>query len=138
MRERLSQLAGRPWARSVVVGGSVYLFEIAVIVAAQQAGASAVWAVTISYVLGTLLAFGLQKFVTFGDMRRQRRIVAGQLLATGALVAWNLGFTVLLTRLLQDSLPAVIIRTLAILITTSWNFYLYRTSIFKTSDKLVY
>ncbi len=134
----INQLLNRPLVRYLIVGGSVYVFEIAVIVIAQAQGASAVAAVTISYCLGTLLAFLFQKFVTFGDKRVHHRVVIPQLLATCALVAWNLAFTLLLTRLLDHILPTVVTRTIAIAVTTLWNFYLYRTRIFKSTDNPVY
>jgi putative flippase GtrA len=108
----------------LVVGGSVYVFEMAVIFLAQGLGATPVWAVTLSYALGTLLAFLLQKFVTFGDKRVHHRILIPQLLATCALVAWNLLFTVLLTKLFENMLPTVVTRTAAIAITTLWNFFI--------------
>jgi len=138
MKPGREQWAGRRFIRYVVIGGSVYIFEMLVILVAQRCGASALWAVTLSYLMGALAAFGLQKFVTFGDRRRQHRVVLAQLLATGALVLCNLLFTVILTKLLANHLPAVVIRTMAIAMTTAWNFYLYKTSIFKASDKLVY
>jgi putative flippase GtrA len=107
------------------------VFELAVIVIAQKLGASAVLAVAISFCLGTLVSFFLQKLVTFGDKRMHRRILVPQIIATAVLILWNLGFSVLLTRLLEQHLPAVITRSLALGITTIWNFYLYKTHIFK-------
>jgi putative flippase GtrA len=124
-------LMHRPGMRYVAIGGSVYVFELAVIVIAQKLGASAVLAVAISFCLGTLVSFFLQKFVTFGDKRMHNHILIPQMIATAALILWNLGFLVLLTRLLEQHLPAVITRSLALGITTIWNFYLYKTHIFK-------
>lgn len=117
----------------------MYVFELAVIVVAQWLGASAVWAVAISFCLGTLVSFLLQKLVTFGDKRMHHRVLIPQVIATALLILWNLGFSVLLTKLLQNIMPAVATRTLALLITTFWNFYLYKTRIFKQADEpLVY
>ncbi|HSX05966.1 MAG TPA: GtrA family protein [Candidatus Saccharimonadales bacterium] len=134
---QLTQLLKRPGYRYLIIGGSVYLFELAVIVVAQRLGASAVWAVAISFCLGTLVSFFLQKLVTFGDKRMHHRILIPQMVATALLIVWNLTFSVLLTKLLQQHLPAVITRTLALGITTVWNFYLYKTHIFKQSEALV-
>lgn len=121
--------------RYLLVGGSVYIFELAVILVAQKLGATPVWAVVSSYCLGTLVSFFLQKLVTFGDRRMYRRILAPQMIATGLLVLLNLGFSVLLAKLLETVLPTVIIRTLTLAITTIWNFYLYKTRIFKNIDR---
>ena len=128
--KRLKVLLRRPGYRYLLVGGSVYLFELAVIVVAQRLGASPVWAVALSFCLGTLVSFFLQKLVTFGDARMHHRILIPQMIATALLIVWNLGFSVLLTKLLQPQLPAVVTRTLALGITTIWNFYLYKTRIF--------
>lgn len=134
---RLHQLLKRPGFRYLFIGGVVYLFELAVIVLAQAYGASAVWAVAISFCAGTTVSFFLQKLITFGDKRMHHRVVIPQLIATALLVVWNLGFSVLLTKLLQHYLPAVVTRTLALAITTIWNFYLYKTRIFRNAQEEV-
>jgi len=135
--QKIKKLLERPGYRYLLIGGSVYLFELAVIVVAQALGATAVWAVAISFSLGTLVSFFLQKLVTFSDKRMHHRILVPQLIATTLLVLWNLGFSVLLTKLLQHHLPAVATRTLALGITTIWNFYLYKTRIFKNDSQIV-
>lgn len=130
-RKRGYEMSSKTTRRYVIVGGSVYLFEVAVIAAGQSMGLSAVTAIAVSFWLGLVLSFGLQKLVTFGDKRLHRRIVLPQLLAFMLLVLFNFGFTFLMSKLLSGMLPAVIIRTLALGVTTCWNFYLYKTRIFK-------
>ncbi|MBP9853220.1 MAG: hypothetical protein QG629_440 [Patescibacteria group bacterium] len=120
----------RQAGRYISVGLIVFGFEILVIWLGQKAGLSPVLAVAIAFVSGTLLSFLLQKFFTFGDKRTRHVVVGLQLLATGLLVLFNFGFTVLATALLQDIFPAILIRSMALAITTVWNFYLYRTHIF--------
>lgn len=132
---KLKGLLERPGYRYLLIGGSVYVFELLVIVIAQAMGASATWAVAISFCLGTLVSFFLQKLITFGDKRMHHRILVPQMIATALLIVWNLAFSVLLTKALQDHLPAVATRTIALLITTIWNFYLYKTRIFKNSTE---
>jgi putative flippase GtrA len=132
---KIKELLKRPGYRYLIIGGSVYVFELAVIVVAQRLGASAPWAVAISFCLGTLVSFFLQKLVTFGDKRMHHRILIPQMVATALLIVWNLSFSVLLTKLLQHHLPAVVTRTLALGVTTIWNFYLYKTRIFKNSSE---
>lgn len=136
--KNIHELLKRPGIRYLLIGGSVYVFELAVIVVAQIAGAGPVFAVALSFILGTMVSFVLQKFVTFGDKRTHHKIVATQLLATCLLVVFNFGFTLLVTNLLSPPLPAVITRTLALGTTTIWNFYLYKTRIFKKSDTVVF
>jgi putative flippase GtrA len=123
--------------RYLFIGVSVYAFELLVIIAAQHLGAAPTLAVGLSFGLGTAVSFGLQKIVTFGDKRLHHKILIPQIVATGLLLAFNFGFTVLLAKLLSPPLPATVVRTLALGTTTIWNFYLYRTHIFK-NDSLGY
>jgi len=130
-------LLDRPFGRYLIIGGSVYLFELIVIFMAQHAGSSAVVAVGLSFWLGLIVSFLLTKFVTFRDKRTHHKVLIPQILAVSLLVVFNFGFTLLVTKLLSDELPAVICRTIALGITTIWNFYLYRTRIFKTDDQVI-
>jgi len=136
--QKLIKLAKSNFGKYLIVGGSVYLLELAVIVLAQNAGATAVEAVSISFVIGLIVSFILQKFVTFGDKRVHHKVLLPQFIAVTLLVIFNFGFTVLMTKIFTHLLPAVVIRTLAIGMTTIWNFYLYRTRIFKTDENPVY
>lgn len=138
MKQRLITLLDRPIVRYLVVGGSVYVLELGVIFTAQELGASAVWAVALAFWIGLVISFGLQKIVTFRDRRSQRGIVLRQFIAVTALVLWNFGFTIAVTKLLEGHIDAAIARTLALLITTIWNFTLYKTSIFRQPENPIY
>lgn len=120
--------------RYLVVGVSVYVLELVIIVVAQWLGATSLEAVGLAFWVGLVISFGLQKFVTFGDTRTHHKIIIAQFLAVTALVLFNFGFTLLVTKLLSHWLPAVICRTGALAITTLWNFYLYKTRIFARSE----
>jgi putative flippase GtrA len=124
--------------RYLIIGVSVYVFELIVILAAQSLGASSTVAVGVSFWLGLLVSFGLQKFFTFSDKRLQRHILFSQIVAFSLLVVFNFCFTLVVTALLSPPLPAVATRTLALGITTIWNFYLYKTHIFKQSIEPLY
>ena len=127
-----------PVKRYLIIGISVYVFELLVIAAVQALNASSVLAIGISFWAGLVVSFILQKFVTFGDKRIKHKIIIAQIGAFSLLVIFNFGFTILLAKILQGTMPAVIIRTIALGITTLWNFYLYKTKIFKGSEELVY
>jgi putative flippase GtrA len=129
-RPKISELRQRPGVRYVVVGSCTYAFELVVLVLAQRAGASAILAVAISFWLGLLVSFTLQKLVAFGDTRTHHRVILPQIASFSLLVLFNFGFTILVTKLFQHDLPTVVIRTLALGVTTIWNFYLYKTRIF--------
>ena len=133
--ERLHALIQKPGIRYLFIGGIVYVFELSVIVLAQAYGATPVWAVAISFVAGTIVSFFMQKLITFSDKRMHHKILIPQLIATALLIVWNLGFSVLVTKLLQHHLPAVVTRTIALGITTIWNFYIYKTRIFKNAEE---
>lgn len=124
--------------RYLVIGVSVYIFELIVILIAQQLGASAVEAVAWSFILGLTVSFLLQKIITFGDKRMHHKILIPQIIAFCLLVAFNFSFTVLFTKALSSHVSAVICRTVALGITTIWNFYLYKTKIFKSNQEPVY
>lgn len=138
MKQKLLNSLSPAMQRYLVVGVSVYALELIVIVIAQQLGASSVVAVGVAFWVGLVISFTLQKFVTFGDKRTHHKVVIPQLLATTALVLFNFGFTLVVTKLLADVVPAVISRTLALGVTTIWNFYLYKTRIFKSEEQPVY
>ncbi|HUC88285.1 MAG TPA: GtrA family protein [Candidatus Binatia bacterium] len=116
--------------RYLVIGITVYLFELLVIVVAEHRGASAVLAVGISFWLGLIVSFILQKVVTFKDKRMHHKVLIPQLAAFTGLVLFNFCFTLGVTKLLSPGLPAVVSRTIALGITTCWNLYLYKTHIF--------
>lgn len=133
----MSRLSFKPRTsvqRYLVIGVSVYIFELLIIVSVQSLGASSVAAVALAFWLGLAASFGLQKVVTFGDKRAHYKVLLPQLAAFSLLVMFNFGFTILLTKLLSDTFSAVICRTLALGITTIWNFYLYKTHIFIWRD----
>lgn len=127
-----------PMRRYLIIGVSVYLFELLVIAVAQWLGANNVVAVGLSFWLGLIVSFMLQKLVTFQDKRTHHRVLIPQLVAFSLLVLFNFGFTLLVTQLFIGILPAAATRTVALGITTIWNFYLYKTKIFKTNDSPVY
>jgi putative flippase GtrA len=138
MLDRVRKLLHRRGVRYLLVGGSVYVLEVAVILLAQHMGASDVMAVAVGFCVGLVVSFVLQKFVAFEDKRTHRRILLPQILAVTGLVLFNFGFTLLVTKLLSPHIPAIASRTVALAITVTWNFYLYKTRIFKSEDDLIY
>lgn len=138
MTTKIKELLKRPGYRYLIIGGSVYVLELIIIVAAQSLGASSVLAVGLSFWIGLIISFLLQKLVTFEDKRMHHKIIIKQVLAFCLLVLFNFSFTILVTKLLSDVWPAVVTRTIALGITTIWNFYLYKTRIFKSQESPVY
>lgn len=134
MEARIRNFLGRPIGRYLIIGGSVFLIEIIIIIVAQSFGASPTLAVSISFWLGLIISFVLTKLITFDDKRVHHRVLLPQIIAFSLLVLFNFGFTLLVTSWLQDVVSPVVTRTIALGVTTIWNFYLYRTRIFKTIE----
>lgn len=129
MKRRIQAFLASATGRYLIVGGSVYVLELLVIIGARRAGASSVVAVALSFWTGLIVSFGLQKVFTFNDRRTHHKVLTTQIIAVSLLVLWNFGFTILVTKLLTAVNPTIT-RTIALLITTIWNFYLYKTRIF--------
>lgn len=136
--KQLVKLLRRPLYRYLLVGGSVYLLELLIIYMTQRLGASSVVAVGLAFWIGLVVSFVLQKFVTFGDKRVHHKILLPQVVAVTLLVLFNFGFTLTVAAALSSTIPAALSRTLALGVTTIWNFYLYKTRIFKRSEELIY
>lgn len=117
--------------RYAVIGGLGYIFEmlvLAVAVSLLSAGDHA--AVTASYWLGLVFSFVLQKLLAFRNRDRRSVVIGAQATSYVALVLLNYGFTLLFTTLTASVLGVFISRTLALLMTTGWNYFLYRKIIF--------
>jgi putative flippase GtrA len=135
--QHFHNLWSRRGTRYLLVGVVVYIFELAVIFWAQALGMSAVAAVALSFWLGLVLSFALQKLVTFQDKRLHYRLLSLQVAIFALLVLWNFGFTLAVTWALSGTMPAFISRSLALALTTIWNFYLYKTRIFSLKPGII-
>ncbi len=113
------------------------MIELVVIIVLQELGIGSLIAVGISFWVGLVISFIMQKLITFRDKRAQRRVLIPQVIAFTLLVLFNFGFTLLVTKLLAPPLPAVLTRTIALGVTTIWNFYLYKSRIFNMRDELI-
>ena len=88
-------------------------------------GLGDIQAVAISYWLGLVVAFLLQKVFTFRNKHFSAKHLLRQGVGYGALVLWNYGFTLIFVATLRHKLSIFIVRTLAILCITLWNYRLY-------------
>lgn len=112
--------------RYVVVGLLAYLLEAAcLLVLGRQPGFSPTAAVAVSFWVGLITSFWLQKRLTYLNHDLSAKSLGRQGLAYGLLVIWNYGFSLLLVRWLGGRFGALPVRTAAIAIITSWNFLLY-------------
>lgn len=126
-------LASRP-TRYVLVGGLGYLFEMAVLyVASTLLRTSDPLAVTTSFWLGLVFSFLLQKVVAFGSREARADVLGAQTGLYAVLVLVNYAFTLGFTSLAAPSIGVFLSRTIALGITTGWNYFAYRNVIFNTT-----
>lgn len=113
--------------RYVIVGGSAYMLEMAVLyLLRNQLGLSSVVSVGISFWVGFVVAFTLQKMITFKNYDRKLQTVGKQLAGYVLLVGWNYLFTLMVTTILAKHLSVFVIRSTVIAITTFWNYLFYK------------
>lgn len=132
MRSYAHYFKEKPIVRYVVVGGTSYIIELACIYTLIALGISSVGAIAISFWIGLIVSFLLQKLVAFGDKRRSARAIASQSLAYGLLVLLNYVFTLGVVYIGTALVGVYIARTIALIITTGWNYLVYSKIIFRT------
>lgn len=131
MKNFIVTLTENSKVRYLFIGGTGFLVELGVIYVATSAGAPGTLAVALSFIVGLGYSFLLQKVITFRDKRFHHKIVLKQAIAYAVLVAFNFSFTVFSVWLLESYFPVAVIRAVALAITVIWNYYAYRTWIFK-------
>jgi len=130
----LRKLAQHQIIRYLFVGGFSFVIEIAILYVLNNVlHLSATVSVAISFWVGFIVAYLLQKIVTFQNKEKTKRAIAKQLVGYTLLVLWNYGFTLLVVHLFQERLPVELLRTIVIAITTVWNYGLYK-ALFKVKQ----
>ena len=123
----LTKLSQHQIIRYLFVGGLSFVIEISVLyILNQLLHIHPTVSVAISFWVGFIVAYVLQKLVTFKNKERTRRAIAKQLIGYSLLVLWNYLFTLAVVELFQDSLSVLLLRAIVIAITTIWNYVLYK------------
>lgn len=113
--------------RYLIAGGTAYVVEMATLYSLRIGlELSPVRSVAVSFWAGFLVAFTLQKLITFRNYVRHARGLARQIIGYSLLVLWNYVFTLLMVRLWSGLASVFVIRTLVIIVIMSWNFAAYR------------
>lgn len=121
--------------RYVLAGGLAYGVELVCILSMHRfLGFSAELATACAFWVGLPTSFLLQKIFAFKDYEKGIKTISKQLAAYALLVAFNYAFTLLVVALLPENW-LIFSRTLALIITTFWNFIFYRT-IFNNKNML--
>src|ERR1035438_9074427 len=118
--------------RYLVVGGSAYVMEMAVLYGLHDgAGLSPVKSVAISFWFGLVIAFVMQKFITFENHEKGMQILGFQLALYACLVGFNYLITLLAVKYFSPRYSVFEIRTAVIALGTIWNYVVYRNWLFK-------
>lgn len=116
--------------RYIITGGGSFAFELSVLIALKMSGMSNTWAVAISYWVGLTVSFLLQKFITFEDKDKSAKRVGRQVFLYMLLVGVNYTFAITFTSWLATHVNFYAARVIALLLTTCFNFYAYKSHIF--------
>jgi putative flippase GtrA len=87
-----------------------------------------------SFWLGLIFAFIAQKLLTYKNRSSDLKTLSKQMTGYLLLVLWNYLFTLSAVKLLSNTFPVMITRTLVILLVTIWNYQIYR-HLFKNENK---
>ena len=117
--------------RYIIVGGTSYAIELSVLLLLVHVlHFNTTLAVSIGFWLGLVISFLLQKFLAFKNTDTRARRLTIQTVYYALLVLFNYGFTLLFVHLLEPFIDLSIARTLALIITTAWNYVIYKKVIF--------
>jgi putative flippase GtrA len=120
--------------RYIVVGGFAYVSEMLVIyVCLNLLNITNVESVAISYWFGLVIAFFLQKIITFGNTDRRVHILGKQLIIYAVLVGSNYLLTIIAVGIFSKYLNVYFVRTMVIIFITVINYNVYKI-IFKNQD----
>lgn len=130
MIDNVKKLLDLPVSRYILVGGLSYVIEIGFIYLLVMSGVDRILAVAIGFWIGFFLAFCLQKIIAFRNKTSEAKQVVKQSVLYAVLVLFNYGFTLVFVALLSPLINIYIARTIALGITTCWNFIIYKRFIF--------
>lgn len=135
MRSKINKLRKLKFIRYLVVGGSAFVLEMAILYIFKNVlNLGPVQSVAISFWISFVYVFLAQKHVTFKTEETHAHPLHKQTIAYSILVAWNYFFSLITMHIFADHLGVFITRTFAIMVMTLWNFQIYKR-IFKTDDK---
>lgn len=121
----------RPLLRYLFVGGLTYIVDIAVLVGLHSGlHTQRTVAAGASFWVGLLFSFVLQKFVAFQDYKKEVKAISRQAFWYGVLVAFNYSLTLLIVSLFPDK-DLILSRTVAVAVTSCWNYLFYKRIIFR-------
>ena len=126
----------KQFIRYIIAGLTSLLFELVVLWFAHDVfSLSTQISVSISFWVGLVVAFMLQKFFTYKEHTKTFRVVSKQMVLYGLLVAWDYVFTLLFVSLFAPYITIYIARLLSIVFIVCWNYLIYKKYIFVCHEK---
>lgn len=129
---QLTNLLDKPVTKYIAAGGLSFVIEMLLIYCLIMVGVGRITSVAIAFWVGLGVSFTLQKLYAFQNRDTAKKKVASQFILYGLLVAFNYCFTVAVVYMLSPLLGVFVSRALALAITTTWNFVIYKKIIFKS------
>lgn len=130
----LRMLLQKPLVRFCFVGGLTYIVDIGILIGLHSGlHTQRTVATGISFWVGLLFSFVLQKLVAFQDYKRELRAITRQTLWYGVLVVFNYVLTLIIVSLSPDK-DLILSRTIAVAVTATWNYFFYKHIVFRTSE----
>ena len=120
--------------RYLFVGGTSYVFELSSLLLIFHLSGSRSLAAALSFWVGFLMAFFLQKLIAFKDYNKEMKAITRQGTFYILLNIWNYIFTVAFVSIFPDKY-LIVSRTAALVLMSAWNYVIYKKYIFKNSVK---
>ncbi|HSX29961.1 MAG TPA: GtrA family protein [Candidatus Saccharimonadales bacterium] len=120
--------------RYLFVGCSSFVVELSsLLFLFHVAHFSLAAATATAYWIGLVVAFVLQKLFAFQDYNRELKALSRQGFYFGLLAVWNWLFTITFVTTF-GSKNVIISRSVAIVIMSGWNYFIYKNVLFKSAD----
>lgn len=113
--------------RYLFIGGMSFIIELSVLISVSELfSLSPTVAVAISFWIGLIASFVLQKYITFSSKDSDKKTLSKQTILYGMLVLFNYAFTIVFVGWTAGFIGLVTARAFALLATVSWNYLIYK------------
>lgn len=120
----------------IIAGVVSYLIEISTLLSIHKIfKISVLESAAIAFWIGLLTSFVVQKFFTFNNYHKKYNLLAMQVIQYSILVLVNYVFTLIVVYIFSQKY-IIFSRTLALIITTGWNYIVYKR-IFKNEVVII-
>jgi putative flippase GtrA len=132
IQKKISKILGSAtFRRYIIVGLTAYVAEIVVIFSLKDyLNLSDTVSVAIAFWIGLVVSFVLQKFATFKNNDTSAFATSSQVVTYALLVIVNYLFTLAFVGLANGLLGVYVARTIALGVTTTWNYFIYKRVVF--------